>query len=256
MTETKPFTSHRQVNNYLEKCYADNMDMENQVFYVNTKLMRLYFSPNDNDIKAWIKKHRLTVSCTLHSAVHEIKVNYLDEADKPEWIDDIETGFRDKTVITSHEDVVDVLYLIKRLNMNMDNKTFYIDQPLKEKYLNQNTGHQLTQWLMDNKLTVNNVSENGKYPVTINETTLHQPENEWTVISLDDPDSSDNEETPFLDQSTNTSDAYFEENESDLPLCKVASNGFQPLVGLRHRYLQPLCKVASNDFQPLVWGND
>ena len=43
-TKQIPFTQHSQVVDYVNKCYCQNLNMQNHIVWVNNKLMMEYMS--------------------------------------------------------------------------------------------------------------------------------------------------------------------------------------------------------------------
>jgi hypothetical protein len=215
------FTRHEQVDTYLQKCFANGINMENHTFQVSTALMRKYFNNKDPVIEKWKSKYELTVCCTLHSQRHDVIVQCMDEADENDWRQDIETLFKGNNTLSNHDDVVYLFKLCKRLNIPIKNRCFYIDNTLRNTYISGDAS-EIQQWLQEHQLVINNQNnqnDQDRFQVTI------EPENPyhlWNIVQIG------NDNQTYLDEYNpdDQNDNYY--NESDTT----------PLLGLRQRIVK------------------
>jgi hypothetical protein len=88
-TKQIPFTNHNQVVNYVNECYSQNLDMQNHKIWINSNLMRKYSNPKDLNIKGWLETNHVVVTYILHSSIHHIYIQYWDEADHQDFLNDL-----------------------------------------------------------------------------------------------------------------------------------------------------------------------
>ena len=183
-TNNTVFTSHQQVNDYLETCYASGMCLENHTFYVNSQLMNKYMYSNDPVIQEWKEKHLLTVTCRRKSKSHPIIIDFLDDGDASDYRETINEVFQGKMVLNQHDQLQDLFKITKRLQIPIKNQSFYIDRTLKQRYLD-NPEPEMSQWLEDYQLVIN--PQEGKGNLIDNFKVTIQPENPyhlWNMVEI------------------------------------------------------------------------
>ncbi len=83
-SKVNPFTTHRQVMDYLAHCYQQGMEMRNHHIWLSNTLGRHYFSPTDPDIKNWIRQEKLSIWLSIREKVHQAVVDQWDDEDQLE----------------------------------------------------------------------------------------------------------------------------------------------------------------------------
>jgi len=98
-SKTHPFTRHDQVVGYVEQyrnlAKANGLDTQNHRIYINTTLMRRYMSPTEEPIKTWMTTNTTAVSCVIRGRVHKLVIDYFDQADHQDFLNDLDEYLAD-----------------------------------------------------------------------------------------------------------------------------------------------------------------